>query len=125
MGHVPVSGDFVRCIDNYNPFPGLIRKNPGYFTQHGGLTHTGTTQQQDALTRLHQVFYHFYSAVYGPTDTASDSDYLPFSIANGGNAVKGFFYSGSIILAKIAYSSDQAFQLFASHGIIRQRQISG
>jgi hypothetical protein len=46
---ITVAGDFVRCVDNNNPFASFIGKNPCGFTEDCGFTNTGSTQNQNAL----------------------------------------------------------------------------
>jgi len=55
MWDIPITGNFIGSIYDYNAFIGFIRENAGYFTQQSGFTHTWTTKYQEGLTLFDNI----------------------------------------------------------------------
>src|SRR5262245_7237709 len=121
--NVPVAGDLVGGIDDYDSLLQIIRQNPGRFAQQRGLAHARPSHQENALAGFHKVPNYVDGSINGAPYSASETDNLANSITHCGDSMKGPLASGSIVPGETADSRGNVLDVFA--GNQRMSQING
>ncbi|MBA7650945.1 hypothetical protein ES703_58760 [subsurface metagenome] len=104
--NIPITRNFVGGVYNNNPLIKVVSQHPGYLAQHRRLTHTGTTQQQDTLSRLDKVFNNFDSTEDCPAHPAGKPHDTAPPIANSRDTVESTLNAGTVIIAKATDARD-------------------
>ena len=100
MWNIAVPCDLVRCVDDYDPLCGIVRKHPRHVPKHRRLPNARLPQKQDALARENDILDDPNGAVNCAAHPHSQANDPPSAVSDRGNAVKRPLDPGTVVLTK-------------------------
>jgi hypothetical protein len=121
--NIPVTGNFVRGIDNHHAFVGLVGQDTGGLAQDGCFADAGSAEYQNAFAGANQVVDQPYRSVNGATDPAGQADRFASAVSHHGYSVESALDSGSVIVTKMPNMIHDMGNLFVGNFDFTQRNL--
>src|SRR5690606_27834928 len=120
VGNIPVARNLIARVDDDHPLTQVVSQDPRCLAQHRGLPDPGTTEQEQALARLHQIAHDANRPVDGPPDPAGQPNDLPGATSDGGDAMQGPLDPGPVVVAEATDALRDVGNVFACDLAVRE-----